>query len=109
LNWACSENLGGCFVETSAKNNLGVKDTFSLLLEQFLRKRHEQKGDDARNIKNVWSYFFNLFPKIFNLQEWMFVCNWVNKHKRLCLSYIQLSHGWEWNIGKQSQPNCMYF
>jgi small GTP-binding protein len=44
LNWACSENLGGCFVETSAKNNLGVKDAFSLLLEQFLRKRHEQKG-----------------------------------------------------------------
>jgi hypothetical protein len=28
LNWACSENLGGCFVETSAKNNLGVKDAF---------------------------------------------------------------------------------
>jgi hypothetical protein len=50
LNWTCSENLGGCFVETSAKNNLGVKDAFSLLLEQ-------------------WSYLFYLFPKIFNLQE----------------------------------------
>jgi len=44
LNWACSENLGRCFVETSAKNNLGVEDAFSLLLEQFVRKRHEQKG-----------------------------------------------------------------
>ena len=44
LNWVCSENLGRSFVETSAKNNLGVKDAFSLLLEQFLRKRHEQKG-----------------------------------------------------------------
>jgi hypothetical protein len=31
LNWACSENLGGCFVETSAKNNLGVKDAFPLI------------------------------------------------------------------------------
>ena len=44
LNWAYSENLGGCFVETSAKNNIGVEDAFSLLLEQFLRKRQEQKG-----------------------------------------------------------------
>ena len=44
LSWACSENLGGCFVETSAKNDLGVQDAFSLLLEQFLRKRHEQNG-----------------------------------------------------------------
>lgn len=44
LNWACSENLGGCFVETSAKENKGVRETFSLLLEQFLTRRHEQKG-----------------------------------------------------------------
>ena len=44
LNWAGSENLGGCFVETSTKNNLGVKDAFSLLLKQFLRKRNGQKG-----------------------------------------------------------------
>lgn len=44
LNWACSENLGGCFVETSAKENRGVEDVFSLLLEQFLTRRHEQKG-----------------------------------------------------------------
>ena len=43
LNWACSENLGGCFVETSAKN-LCVEDAFSLLLGQFLRQKHEQKG-----------------------------------------------------------------
>jgi hypothetical protein len=33
-----------CCVETSAKNNLGVQDDVSLLPEQFLRKRHEQKG-----------------------------------------------------------------
>ena len=44
LNWACSENLGGCFVETSAKENRGIEDVFSLLLEQFLTRRHEQKG-----------------------------------------------------------------
>ena len=43
LNWACSENLGGCFFETSAKN-LCVEDAFSLLLGQFLRQKHEQKG-----------------------------------------------------------------
>jgi len=44
LNWDCTENFGGCFVETSAKNNPGVEDAFSLLLEHFLRKRYEQKG-----------------------------------------------------------------
>jgi hypothetical protein len=43
LNWACSENLRGCFVETSAKSNLGVEDAFSLLMGQFLRKRHVRK------------------------------------------------------------------
>ena len=40
----CRENFGKCCVETSAKNNLGVQDDVSLLLEQFLRKRHEQEG-----------------------------------------------------------------
>jgi hypothetical protein len=44
LYCVCRENLGKCCVETSAKNNLGVQDDVSLLLEQFLRKRHEQKG-----------------------------------------------------------------
>ena len=44
LNRACNENLGGCFVETSAKNDIRVQDAFFLLLEQFLRKRHEQNG-----------------------------------------------------------------
>ncbi|XP_063425390.1 GTP-binding protein Di-Ras2-like [Mytilus trossulus] len=44
LNWACSENLGGCFVETSAKENKGIQEAFSLLLEQFLTRRHEDKG-----------------------------------------------------------------
>jgi hypothetical protein len=29
-----------------------------------------------------------LFPKIFNFQEWIFVCNWINKHKRLCLQKL---------------------
>jgi hypothetical protein len=38
LNWACSENLGGCFAETSAKN-LCVEDAFSLLLGKFLRQK----------------------------------------------------------------------
>ena len=52
--------------------------------------------DDTRNIKNAWSNCFYLFPKIFNFQELIFVCNWVDKPKRLCLWYIQLSHGWEW-------------
>ena len=37
-------SFGECCVETSAKNNLGVQDDVSLLPEQFLRKRHEQKG-----------------------------------------------------------------
>jgi GTPase SAR1 family protein len=41
LNWACNENLGGCFVETSAKNDIRVQDAFFLLLEQFLRKIHK--------------------------------------------------------------------
>lgn len=44
LNWACSENLGGCFVETSAKENKGIQEAFSLLLEQFLTRRNEEKG-----------------------------------------------------------------
>ena len=44
MNWSCSENLRECFVETSAKSSLGVEDAFSLLLGQFLRKKHERKG-----------------------------------------------------------------
>lgn len=44
LEWACSENLGGCFLEISSKDNASVKNAFDMLLEQFGNTRTEQRG-----------------------------------------------------------------
>ncbi|CAC5406919.1 unnamed protein product [Mytilus coruscus] len=44
LNWAYGENLGGCFLEVSAKNDKHIKDVFEILLEQLGNTRSEQKG-----------------------------------------------------------------
>ncbi|XP_071153089.1 uncharacterized protein [Mytilus edulis] len=44
LEWAYNENLGGCFVEVSAKTNDGIKNVFDLLLEQLGNTRAQQTG-----------------------------------------------------------------
>ncbi|CAG2214632.1 unnamed protein product [Mytilus edulis] len=44
LEWAYNENLGGCFVEVSAKDNNGIKNAFDILLEQLGNTRSEQTG-----------------------------------------------------------------
>ncbi|XP_076071910.1 ras-related protein Rap-1b-like [Mytilus galloprovincialis] len=44
LNWAFGENLGGCFLEVSAKTDQHIKDIFEILLEQLGNTRSEQKG-----------------------------------------------------------------
>ncbi|KAK3101042.1 hypothetical protein FSP39_000506 [Pinctada imbricata] len=40
LNWADNENLGGAFLEASAKTNEGVTEIFKNLLEQVKTPRH---------------------------------------------------------------------
>ncbi|XP_071124587.1 GTP-binding protein Di-Ras2-like [Mytilus edulis] len=42
LGWACSENLGGCFLEVSAKDNNAIKEIFDILLEQLGNTRAKQ-------------------------------------------------------------------
>lgn len=42
LGWACSENLGGCFLEVSAKDNNAVNEIFDILLEQLGNTRAKQ-------------------------------------------------------------------
>lgn len=44
LDWACGENLGGCFLEVSAKANKYIHDIFKILFEQFGNTRSKQKG-----------------------------------------------------------------
>ncbi|CAC5406921.1 unnamed protein product [Mytilus coruscus] len=44
LEWACSENLGGCFLEISSKDHTSVNNAFDMLLEQFGNTRTEQRG-----------------------------------------------------------------
>ncbi|XP_063420861.1 ras-like protein RAS2 [Mytilus trossulus] len=44
LEWAYNENLGGCFVEVSARENNGIKNAFDILLEQLGNTRSEQTG-----------------------------------------------------------------
>ncbi|CAC5424125.1 unnamed protein product [Mytilus coruscus] len=44
LEWAYNENLGGCFVEVSAKDNNRIKNAFDILLEQLGNTRSEQTG-----------------------------------------------------------------
>ncbi|XP_063407645.1 ras-related protein Rap-2b-like [Mytilus trossulus] len=44
LEWACSENLGGCILEISSKDNASVKNAFDMLLEQFGNTRTEHRG-----------------------------------------------------------------
>lgn len=44
LNWAYSENLGGCFLEVCAQDGKGIKDIFDILLEQLGNTRAEQTG-----------------------------------------------------------------
>lgn len=44
LNWAYDENLGGCFLEVSAKTDQHIKEVFEILLEQLGNKRSEQRG-----------------------------------------------------------------
>ncbi|XP_052087319.1 GTP-binding protein Di-Ras2-like [Mytilus californianus] len=42
LEWAYSENLGGCFLEVSAKDNNAIKEIFDILLEQLGNTRAKQ-------------------------------------------------------------------
>ncbi|CAC5387456.1 unnamed protein product [Mytilus coruscus] len=42
LEWAYRENLGGCFIEVSAKDINAVKEVFAMLLEQLGNRRAEQ-------------------------------------------------------------------
>lgn len=44
LEWAYSENLGGCYVEASSLENHGVEDIFDILLEQLGNTRSKQNG-----------------------------------------------------------------
>ncbi|CAC5424127.1 unnamed protein product [Mytilus coruscus] len=44
LEWAYNENLGGCFVEVSAKTDNGIKNVFDILLEQLGNTRAHQTG-----------------------------------------------------------------
>lgn len=39
LNWAYNEDLGGGFIEVSAKNDVGISDVFRLLLQQVKKPR----------------------------------------------------------------------
>jgi hypothetical protein len=39
LNWAYNEDLGGGFIEVSAKDDMGITDIFKLLLEQVKTPR----------------------------------------------------------------------
>ncbi|XP_076077043.1 GTP-binding protein Di-Ras2-like [Mytilus galloprovincialis] len=42
LEWAYRENLGGCFIEVSAKDNNAVTEVFDMLLEQLGNRRAAQ-------------------------------------------------------------------
>ena len=64
LDWACSENLGGCFLEVSAKEDRFIHDIFKILFEQFGNRRSQQKGQKmwhacliTRRIRHFWIWF----------------------------------------------------
>ncbi|VDI62714.1 Hypothetical predicted protein [Mytilus galloprovincialis] len=62
LEWAYRENLGGCFIEVSAKDNNAVKEVFDMLLEQ-LGNRRSAKPETFRIRSTSFTRKENSFKK----------------------------------------------
>ncbi|XP_063447450.1 ras-related protein Rap-2a-like [Mytilus trossulus] len=102
LEWAYRENLGGCFIEVSAKDNNTVKEVFDMLLEQFGNRRAAQP-EKFRICSTSFTRKENSFKKCRN--------NYKQKKNKKMVSYEKVqcsSKGFQDNVFDDFKESTIY-